>query len=47
MYKEYYEENKSSIIKQLHEIGYTPRSLAEEARKENMSIYEYIYLLLS
>lgn len=47
MYKEYYESNKSEIIKQLHEVGYTPRTLAEEANKENLSIYEYIYLILN
>jgi len=44
-YKKYYEENKSSLIKTLHDVGYTPHQLAEEAYKEGVSIYEYVYLL--
>lgn len=47
MFREWYEENKSSILPVLYELGYTPHSLVEDAIKDNMDVFEYVYILLN
>ncbi len=44
-YKKYYEDNKSEIIKTLNLNGYTPHLIVSEAYKDNIDVFEYIYLL--
>lgn len=44
-YRQYYEENKPEILRILYDLDYSPHSLVSEASKENMSVYEYIYIL--
>lgn len=41
---EYYEENKKELLQFLYEAGYTPSEIVKDARKEGLSIYEYIKL---
>ena len=40
----YYEENKKELLQFLYEAGYTPSEIVKDARKEGLSIYEYIKL---
>lgn len=46
-YHHWYEENKSSILPILIELGYTPHSLVEDANKDNMDVFEFVYILLN
>lgn len=43
--QEYYNLYKSELLKAVYEVGYSTKELAEDAYKDNMSIYEYILLL--
>ena len=44
-YKEWYSSNVHDIIVFLNDNGYTPSKVVEEASKDGISVWEYIYLL--
>lgn len=44
-YKQWYNSNTHDIVVFLHENGYTPHKLIEEATIDNISVWEYIYIL--
>lgn len=46
-YYNYYEEHRSELLKQMHELGYTPHTIVEEAMKENMDYREFIVMFLT
>lgn len=42
---EIYLSKSSEICKQLHELGYTPHSIVQEAKAEGLSVWEYIAIM--
>lgn len=45
--EKYWEEHSSELCKQMHELGYTPHTIVEEAFKDNMSYKEFIITFLT
>lgn len=46
-YNEYYEEHRSELLKQMHELGYTPHSIVQEAMQEGLHFKEFIVMFLT
>ena len=42
---EYYQQHSSEICKQLHELGYTPKTIVRDASNENMTVWDYLAIL--
>lgn len=43
----YYDEHRSELLHQMHELGYTPHTIIEEASKEDMDYREFIVTFLT
>lgn len=43
--KEKFQENSSEIVHMLHDLGYTPHTIVQDALNEHMDVYEYISIL--
>ena len=46
-YNEYYEEHRSELLRQMHELGYDYHTIVEEAMKEDMNYREFIVMFLT
>ena len=44
-YFKLYNVRSSEIVHKLHDLGYTPHLIVQEAYNEHMSVYEYIAIL--
>lgn len=44
-YRKWFVDNAHEVVLMLHKAGYTPHTLVEEANKDGVDVWEYIYLL--
>lgn len=44
-YRKWFVDNMHEVVLMLNKAGYDPHTLVEEANRDNISVWEYIYWL--